>query len=169
MFKIRNKMFCENQKLIDDEQNECSICLDSLKSKNPYKKNISINSCNHQFHYSCLIKWLQIKPICPYCREPINGYFNTFIFKGSKLFPTKINLLLKVDDNYIYLYEKNKEKSLYKNIPFSKINKITVIKKKLIIYTNLNRQFFLNTKDANFSKIIFNVLSDKIIRYKTFF
>lgn len=166
MFKIRSKMFCDNQKLIDDDEKECSICLESLKLKNPEKKIISINSCNHQFHYSCLITWLQIKPICPYCREPINGYFNTHIFKGSKLFPTKINLLLKVDENYIYLYERNKEKTIYKTIPYSKLKKITVIKKKLILYKYPNEQVFLNTKDIKYSRIIYNVISEKFLQFK---
>ena len=49
--------------------NECSICLLTID-----KDNSCITSCNHNFCYDCLNKWLE-KKTCPNCRKQID-YFH---------------------------------------------------------------------------------------------
>ena len=43
---------------------ECSICFDVCKKPVRFE-------CGHQFHTSCVSKWLLLKNTCPYCRDPI--------------------------------------------------------------------------------------------------
>jgi hypothetical protein len=43
---------------------ECSICLENLSSS----RLVSSMSCQHEFHYNCLIEWFSVKPSCPLCR-----------------------------------------------------------------------------------------------------
>ena len=44
---------------------KCSICMENINNK----KNLYRSICNHKFHKNCIIKWLEIKPNCPYCRK----------------------------------------------------------------------------------------------------
>ena len=47
---------------------ECSICLDKLDKS----KDISITSCKHSFHTSCLLKWIcNNRGCCPLCRTTL--------------------------------------------------------------------------------------------------
>jgi len=48
-------------------EKNCSICLDDESENIEWVKLI----CNHKFHKSCVIKWLQTKSNCPLCREEI--------------------------------------------------------------------------------------------------
>ena len=48
---------------LDDEL--CSICLES------HANGIITTICNHQYHFKCLIRWLNIDATCPECRTPI--------------------------------------------------------------------------------------------------
>ncbi len=41
----------------------CSICTEPLSGER------RILACNHQFHQSCIDKWLEIKVTCPMCRD----------------------------------------------------------------------------------------------------
>jgi surface protein len=50
----------------DEEDRECSICMDSIDPK--YKKNIMITPCNHAYHKDCLKRWIKDKSSCPDCR-----------------------------------------------------------------------------------------------------
>ncbi|CAG9327130.1 unnamed protein product [Blepharisma stoltei] len=47
------------------DEKTCAVCLENL-----IKGDIAleINSCGHQFHENCLIKWFERRPICPLCR-----------------------------------------------------------------------------------------------------
>jgi hypothetical protein len=47
----------------------CSICIDKLD----YNKKIKIKTldCNHKFHSSCIIPWININNNCPLCRKEI--------------------------------------------------------------------------------------------------
>ena len=45
----------------------CSICLESHTS------GIITTMCNHQYHFKCLIQWLQIEATCPECRSPVRA------------------------------------------------------------------------------------------------
>ena len=46
---------------------KCPICLCALGKK------CYISSCNHRFHYKCIIKWILQSNNCPMCRTQIRG------------------------------------------------------------------------------------------------
>jgi hypothetical protein len=51
------------------EEEQCSICLESLTEENRIKK---LNSCNHnQFHQDCITDWLTKSRTCPLCRADL--------------------------------------------------------------------------------------------------
>ena len=43
---------------------ECAICL------LPLSDNTNTLPCQHAYHKECIEKWLNIRNICPLCREP---------------------------------------------------------------------------------------------------
>ena len=45
----------------------CSICIESFKQD----ENISMLSCDHFYHPSCIHKWLKKNLHCPLCRTPV--------------------------------------------------------------------------------------------------
>ena len=45
-----------------NSNNECSICSENMN------KYIELK-CKHKFHKSCILEWIKINPICPYCRS----------------------------------------------------------------------------------------------------
>lgn len=51
----------------NDEDIQCSICLDSLSVSDT-----QILPCIHKFHESCITEWLKEKYSCPICRMRIN-------------------------------------------------------------------------------------------------
>lgn len=56
--------------LVKNEEEECSICLEHLKSKNI----IYLSGCKHKFHISCIKEWFKNfdAPECPLCRSQQN-------------------------------------------------------------------------------------------------
>ena len=60
--------------------NDCIICLENnvatnnLMHINTLKcKDIKLTcNCNYYIHLQCLLQWVDIKPICPTCRAPID-------------------------------------------------------------------------------------------------
>lgn len=55
----------------EDKTEICSICQSNFKKN----ENLSfIRTCNHRFHYDCLIEWGKYKQSCPICRADIE-YF----------------------------------------------------------------------------------------------
>lgn len=61
---------------INNEDNICKICYDSLETQN----NISLLKCGHKFHYECIMltyKTLKGKRQCPYCRKD-GGYLDLY-------------------------------------------------------------------------------------------
>jgi len=51
-----------------DEENECSICLDSTSDLNA----MAILPCSHVFHCECVREVLAKSPHCPECRTPVD-------------------------------------------------------------------------------------------------
>lgn len=50
------------------DENECSICFEKIN----YDKNDSIPlECNHEFHDTCILSWLNEKKECPICRSQV--------------------------------------------------------------------------------------------------
>jgi surface protein len=53
----------------DEEDRECSICMDTIEPKD--KKNTMITPCNHAYHKDCLKRWMKDRSSCPDCRRTL--------------------------------------------------------------------------------------------------
>lgn len=53
---------------------ECSICFEEILNND-----LKSLKCGHYFHKNCIDSWLKINPICPYCREYTNNYFECYL------------------------------------------------------------------------------------------
>uniref|UniRef100_A0A8C4GLG1 RING-type domain-containing protein n=1 Tax=Dicentrarchus labrax TaxID=13489 RepID=A0A8C4GLG1_DICLA len=45
----------------------CAVCLEEFKQKDE----LGICPCKHAFHRKCLIKWLEVRKVCPLCNMPV--------------------------------------------------------------------------------------------------
>jgi len=48
---------------------ECSICLETYRSG----QEVSILSCSHEYHSSCIKEWMIKNRSCPMCRKDIHN------------------------------------------------------------------------------------------------
>lgn len=55
----------DNESVENDDENQCSICLSTLKDKSIVMRT---NKCEHVFHVDCSMGWFHKKDYCPYCR-----------------------------------------------------------------------------------------------------
>ncbi|XP_063096152.1 RING finger protein 122 isoform X1 [Cavia porcellus] len=47
----------------------CAVCLEDFKGKDE----LGVLPCQHTFHRKCLVKWLEVRCVCPMCNKPISG------------------------------------------------------------------------------------------------
>ncbi|XP_042167486.1 RING finger protein 122-like isoform X2 [Oncorhynchus tshawytscha] len=47
----------------------CAVCLEDFRVKDE----LGVLPCQHAFHRSCLVKWLEVRCVCPMCNKPITG------------------------------------------------------------------------------------------------
>ena len=60
------KFKCEKcQKMKEFADGNCTICHEEIMS------DITVTSCGHSFHSTCLFKWFRQKNSCPLCREKL--------------------------------------------------------------------------------------------------
>ncbi|XP_077586045.1 RING finger protein 122-like [Stigmatopora nigra] len=45
----------------------CAVCLDEFRSRDE----LGVCPCSHAFHQKCLMKWLEIRSVCPMCNKPM--------------------------------------------------------------------------------------------------
>ncbi|XP_056147487.1 RING finger protein 24-like [Lampris incognitus] len=45
----------------------CPVCLEEFRTKDE----LGVCPCSHAFHKKCLLKWLEIRSVCPMCNNPI--------------------------------------------------------------------------------------------------
>uniref|UniRef100_A0A8C7ZWH0 Ring finger protein 122 n=1 Tax=Oryzias sinensis TaxID=183150 RepID=A0A8C7ZWH0_9TELE len=50
-------------------QQTCAVCLEDFKVKDE----LGVLPCQHAFHRKCLVKWLEVRCVCPMCNKPIAG------------------------------------------------------------------------------------------------
>lgn len=67
--KINPVNFQFKQPCIEDIQDNCTICIGSMK--NDIKKTVKLK-CDHTFHKRCVEPWLYLNNTCPICRQIIN-------------------------------------------------------------------------------------------------
>lgn len=47
----------------------CAVCLEDFRGKDE----LGVLPCQHAFHRKCLVKWLEVRCVCPMCNKPIAG------------------------------------------------------------------------------------------------
>ncbi|XP_031665228.1 RING finger protein 122 isoform X2 [Oncorhynchus kisutch] len=47
----------------------CAVCLEDFRVKDE----LGVLPCQHAFHRGCLVKWLEVRCVCPMCNKPITG------------------------------------------------------------------------------------------------
>ena len=91
---IKNHTYYSKVNSDDESENncleECSICFEEIKNKE-----LKTLKCGHIFHKNCIDYWLTINPICPYCREYTNNYFECSI--KTKYFSKKCRIYIDED------------------------------------------------------------------------
>ncbi|XP_076830602.1 RING finger protein 122 isoform X2 [Brachyhypopomus gauderio] len=45
----------------------CAVCLEEFRSR----EELAVCPCSHAFHKKCLVKWLEIRRVCPMCNKPL--------------------------------------------------------------------------------------------------
>jgi hypothetical protein len=129
-------------KKIDNHNNDCSICLDSIDLNSI---NIITTECNHTFHGECILTWIKSEKLlikCPYCRYPID---NNYI-------QIKYSEQLK---NYT-ITQKTKYNVAYKKYITKILDKL-----KEIINNNINTTTFISYY-KNIFNITFSISNNKI-------
>ena len=53
---------------VDAEEESCSICFDNFEKRQKIKK---LRKCGHEYHSTCLDKWLNDEKRCPMCNEEV--------------------------------------------------------------------------------------------------
>jgi len=65
---LPTRIFKKNS--MSKEEAKCGICLSDYEEGEELK---TLPRCLHNFHTTCIDKWLGINKICPVCREDIEG------------------------------------------------------------------------------------------------
>ncbi|NWQ84342.1 RN122 protein, partial [Columbina picui] len=50
-------------------QQTCAVCLEDFR----VKEELGVLPCQHAFHRKCLVKWLEVRCVCPMCNKPMAG------------------------------------------------------------------------------------------------
>uniref|UniRef100_A0A8C2JUU6 Ring finger protein 122 n=1 Tax=Cyprinus carpio TaxID=7962 RepID=A0A8C2JUU6_CYPCA len=50
-------------------QQTCAVCLEDFKVKDE----LGVLPCQHAFHRRCVVKWLEVRCVCPMCNKPLAG------------------------------------------------------------------------------------------------
>ncbi|XP_032324284.1 RING finger protein 122 isoform X2 [Camelus ferus] len=64
--KLRNQAQSERYGY---KEQTCAVCLEDFKGKDE----LGVLPCQHAFHRKCLVKWLEVRCVCPMCNKPIAG------------------------------------------------------------------------------------------------
>jgi len=143
------------------EDNECSICFDSME----HSKNIL--RCGHSFHEECINEWIKIKPNCPLCRIYIQLNLKIRARKIKNIFVrfmiTGYNGYILIEKYYLDI-KINAQKIKYSEIRFLKYRKnfkITYNKDIRDINGVDNKHIIFKIID-NSNYTLFNFLKNKI-------
>ncbi|KAI4328816.1 hypothetical protein L6164_021142 [Bauhinia variegata] len=55
----------ESHVLVTEEEDGCPICLEEYDAENPK----TMTKCEHHFHLSCILEWMERSDSCPICDE----------------------------------------------------------------------------------------------------
>ncbi|XP_040275247.1 RING finger protein 24 isoform X2 [Bufo bufo] len=71
--QTRKELYAYKQVILKEKVKElnlyevCAVCLEEFKPKDE----LGICPCKHAFHRKCLIKWLEVRKVCPLCNMPV--------------------------------------------------------------------------------------------------
>ena len=57
----------------EDEDEDCSVCLQSLQHPEGEQRCVAVRPCKHRFHIKCLIDWIAESFTCPMCRGQLES------------------------------------------------------------------------------------------------
>ncbi|CAI9101884.1 OLC1v1000030C4 [Oldenlandia corymbosa var. corymbosa] len=60
----------------DEEADICPTCLEDYDAENPR----IVTKCNHHFHLSCILEWMERSNTCPICDQVYEHLFSIFLF-----------------------------------------------------------------------------------------
>lgn len=63
------KFTASTENMNDDDKPGCAICMDDFKENDELR----VMPCNHEFHTTCVDRWLAVNQTCPLCRASILG------------------------------------------------------------------------------------------------
>ncbi|XP_036310617.1 RING finger protein 122 isoform X1 [Pipistrellus kuhlii] len=66
---LRLRGFIYMNRRLDLKKQTCAVCLEDFKGKDE----LGVLPCQHAFHRKCLVKWLEVRCVCPMCNKPIAG------------------------------------------------------------------------------------------------
>jgi len=157
------------------QENECVICLDSIKKDHEYQA----PCCNKYFHKKCLKQWTNTQnskfKTCPYCREDLNclNLIEISNFNSNILDIFNFNLNVNISSNKYLISNIRKFPS---GVVQHRIN-ISGVKKTIPIYifcaevkmidTNYTQNYFvsLTTIYAYLKKISDKCICKQVITY----
>ncbi|XP_022757400.1 probable E3 ubiquitin-protein ligase RHB1A isoform X2 [Durio zibethinus] len=58
----------ESKESMTEEEDACPICLEEYDTENPKL----ITKCEHHFHLSCILEWMERSETCPICDQEMN-------------------------------------------------------------------------------------------------
>uniref|UniRef100_A0A4W4H061 RING-type domain-containing protein n=1 Tax=Electrophorus electricus TaxID=8005 RepID=A0A4W4H061_ELEEL len=61
-------------------QQPCAVCLEEFRARDE----LGVCPCSHTFHKKCLLKWLEIRSVCPMCNKPITRLHNDSAPRGAE-------------------------------------------------------------------------------------
>ncbi|KAG7263428.1 hypothetical protein CRUP_015528 [Coryphaenoides rupestris] len=64
LFRLRRQ---NSREQFGYNEQTCAVCLEEFRSRDE----LGVCLCSHAFHKKCLLKWLEIRSVCPMCNEPI--------------------------------------------------------------------------------------------------
>lgn len=70
-FRMKDKTLVDAT--MENEGNDCIICLESFKQGDSYEEWPCPSPVPHIFHYDCMLDYLRSKYTCPMCRHPVEA------------------------------------------------------------------------------------------------
>ncbi|KAI1905406.1 hypothetical protein AGOR_G00015860 [Albula goreensis] len=68
-FGYKEVIFKGDTKKLNLHGQTCAVCLEDFRVKDE----LGVLPCQHAFHRKCLVKWLEVRCVCPMCNKPIAG------------------------------------------------------------------------------------------------
>ncbi|XP_063050329.1 RING finger protein 122 [Engraulis encrasicolus] len=71
--QTQNQRFGYKEVIVEGDANNlhgtCAVCLEDFK----VKEELGVLPCQHAFHRKCVVKWLEVRCVCPMCNTPITA------------------------------------------------------------------------------------------------